>query len=166
MLYAVCGWLLIAVGLLATVTGIANLADAGLVASSLLPSLFVFGFAFLLIVFGVFVNPRFRRRLERRHGLAQFGRVRSVDQRTVKPAENCREQCVSCQRRLEKGLVRRYREEFAIAGVPLYTHSEGYNHYCLECASSELLGESTTDVDGSDDHHSRRSEDERLFDRQ
>lgn len=31
-------------------------------------------------------------------------------------------------------------EESAGAGVPLYTLSEGYNHYCLECASEELLG--------------------------
>lgn len=34
----------------------------------------------------------------------------------------------------------RYREEYAVAGVPLYTASAGYNHYCLECASEELLG--------------------------
>lgn len=36
--------------------------------------------------------------------------------------------------------MRRYREQYAVAGVPIYTVSEGYNHYCVECASEGLLG--------------------------
>lgn len=39
---------------------------------------------------------------------------------------------------MTEGLVRRYREEFAVAGVPVYTRSEGKNHYCPDCATSEL----------------------------
>ncbi|NGM69589.1 hypothetical protein G6M89_11330 [Natronolimnobius sp. AArcel1] len=165
-LYAICGWLLIAIGVVMTVTASLNLVDAGLADSSLLGAMVMFGSAFMLIAFGIFVNPRFRRRLERRHEPTQFGRVRSVDQRTIGPEEECDETCISCQGTIETGLIRRYREESAIAGVPVYTHSEGYNHYCLQCASSEVLGEPPADVDGADDHQSRRSEDEPLFDRQ
>ncbi|SIR62640.1 hypothetical protein SAMN05421752_101341 [Natronorubrum thiooxidans] len=58
----------------------------------------------------------------------------------IRPDEQCSERCVACGTRVEQGMVRRYREEYAVAGIPIYTRSVGYNHYCLECATTELRG--------------------------
>lgn len=91
--------------------------------------------AFVVVALGVLVNPGTRRRLHRRHDPSAFGRVRSVDRRTIRSAEDCTERCVERRARIERGLVRRYREEHVVAGLPVYTSSIGYNHYCLECAT-------------------------------
>lgn len=148
LLYGIAGWLTICLGLLVTLVPPQIVAEMGITAQSVLLSLVMFGFAFVLVALGAFVNPRFRRRLDRRHSASTFGRVNSVDQRVVRPEERCTERCVACGDRVEKGLVRRYREEYAIAGVPVYTSAEGYNHYCLECASREFLGERSADPSG------------------
>ncbi len=36
------------------------------------------------------------------------------------------------------GVVRRYREEYLAAGVPVATSSTGRNSYCVACAMAEL----------------------------
>lgn len=153
LLYGIAGWLTVGLGLLVTVAagrfgyGVATgAARVDAVVGAGLLALFLCLAGLVTVVLGLFVNPRFRRRLDRRHDPSTFGRVRSVDRRVVRPEEHCLERCVDCGDRVEKGLVRRYREEYALAGVPLYTRSEGYNHYCLECAMTELRGE---DVAGS-----------------
>jgi hypothetical protein len=53
--------------------------------------LLVVGFAFVFIGIGIFVNPGFRRRLDRRHEITRFGRNRTVDGRVLSAAENQRE---------------------------------------------------------------------------
>ncbi|AGB38327.1 hypothetical protein [Natronococcus occultus] len=153
LLYGIAGWLTVGFGLLLTVaagrfgysvaTGTARV-DAAIAAGLFALVLLLTGL--VTVALGLFVNPRFRRRLDRRHGPSTFGRVRSVDRRVVRPEERCLERCVDCDDRVEKGLVRRYREEYALAGVPVYTCSEGYNHYCLECTTVGLRAE---DVAGS-----------------
>ncbi|MDG5818757.1 hypothetical protein [Natronococcus sp. A-GB7] len=152
LLYGIAGWLTVGVGLLLTgaafafgysVAAGAARVDAAVGAGLL--ALFVLLAGLVTVALGLFLNPRFRRRLDRRHELTQFGRVRSVDRRVVRPEEDCLERCVDCGDRVEKGLVRRYREEYALAGLPVYTRSEGYNHYCLECATAELRGEDVAD---------------------
>lgn len=92
----------------------------------------------VFVLFGVFVNPRFRRQLDRRHSLTQFGRVQSVDERVLHATEGQTKQCVNCGSRLNEGLARRYRDEICFAGIPVFTNSENYNHYCVECAATEL----------------------------
>ncbi|WP_201293925.1 hypothetical protein [Natronorubrum halalkaliphilum] len=140
LLYGIVGWLSIGVGVLAALTVLLQLPQSDLTAGTALLAMLWLTVAFVLVVLGVFVNPRFRRRLNRRHEPSQFGRLRSVDRRVVRPKEDCDERCVSCRSSIGKGLVRRYREEYVLAGVPVYTRSEGYNHYCLDCATDELSG--------------------------
>jgi len=98
----------------------------------------VVGMSLVLVLLGVFVNPRFRHRLDRRHSFSRFGRVRSVDERALHTGEGRAERCVNCGSRLNEGLVRRYREEVCFAGIPVFTSSEDYNYYCVECAAAEL----------------------------
>ncbi|ELY48359.1 hypothetical protein [Natronorubrum sulfidifaciens] len=140
LLYGIAGWSLVVLGLMLAVTGGRVLLEFGLTTSAAVGATILFGLAFVTTAFGLFVNPRFRRRLERRHAPSKFGWVRSVDQRVIRPDERCSERCVACGSRIEQGMVRRYREEYAVAGVPVYTRSVGYNHYCLECATAELRG--------------------------
>ncbi|WP_293033345.1 hypothetical protein [Natronococcus sp.] len=158
LLYGIAGWLTVGFGLLLTgaalTFGLSVVTGSARVDGTVGPGLFAL---FLLltglvtVALGIFVNPRFRRRLDRRHGLSQFGHVRSVDRRVVRPEEQCLEHCVDCGDRVEKGLVRRYREEYALAGLPVYTRSEGYNHYCLECATADLRGKGVADSTSGDE---------------
>ncbi|ELY53564.1 hypothetical protein C491_21786 [Natronococcus amylolyticus DSM 10524] len=152
LLYGIAGWLTVGFGLLLTGAALtfgysvaAGTARVDAVAGAAFLALFLCLAGLVTVALGLFVNPRFRRRLDRRHGRSTFGWVRSVDQRVVRPEENCLERCVDCGDRVEKGLVRRYREEYALAGLPVYTRSEGYNHYCLECATTELRGKDVAD---------------------
>ena len=95
---------------------------------------------------GLGVAPPVRRRLDRRHGITAFGRQKTVDHRTVRPPEPVDEPCVVCGEEFDRGLVRRRRDETVVAGVPVRTHSIRHNHYCPDCARSELFGD---DVDAS-----------------
>ena len=139
IMYALAGWILIAVGVvggarsLSALTGGEPLALVGL------------GLAFVVISLGVVVNPDLRRRIDRRHGIYRFGAVRSVDQRVFRPEEGTVERCVECDDPTDHGLVRRYRGEYAVAGLPVYTRSIGYNHYCPDCAGTDALGTGVPD---------------------
>jgi hypothetical protein len=103
-----------------------------------------------------------RRRLNRRHGLSRFGRVRTVDHRVIRSDERCPKRCVDCRDRINGGLVGRYREEYAVAGLPVYTRSEGHNYYCLECASADVLGEDPADAPTTDSVADKKTGAERL----
>lgn len=148
LMSGVAGWLLIGLGVVGLLGGTGGIVQETGTADVIVPVLLV-GFAILFIVSGVFVNPRFRRRLERRHGRSQFGQIKTVDNRTRSGTEDEREPCVVCGSRLNEGLVRRYRREYVIAGVPLWTVSENHNFYCPDCALMELSGRSTV---SGDDH--------------
>ncbi|SFR48515.1 zinc ribbon domain-containing protein [Halorubrum sodomense] len=89
---------------------------------------------------GLGVAPPVRRRLDRRHGITAFGRQKTVDHRIVRPPESVDEPCVVCGEAFERGLVRRRRDETIAAGVPVRTHSIRHNHYCVDCARSEVFG--------------------------
>ena len=102
------------------------------------------GLAFIGL--GLGVAPPVRRRLDRRHGVTEFGRQKTVDHRIVRPPESIDEPCVVCGEAFDRGLVRRRRDETVVAGVPVRTHSVRHNHYCPDCARSELFG---GDVDAS-----------------
>lgn len=143
LFYAIAGWLLVGLGVLALVAAVSGFA-AG-VGSAMGAALLVL-FALVFVASGVLVNPRLRRRLDRRHSMTRFGRVRTTDRRIVNPDENCSEPCVVCGSVVESGMVRRYREEYAVAGLPVFTRSEGHNHYCVECA----LADSGTSREGED----------------
>ncbi|ELY98691.1 hypothetical protein C482_11455 [Natrialba chahannaoensis JCM 10990] len=138
LLYGIVGWLLVGFGLFAALTVSLNAVGEGLAGMAALLAALMLAVSFVFIALGIFVNPRFRRRLDRRHSPSTVGRVQSVDQRVIRPEEDCTERCVACQSAIEKGMVRRYRTEFALAGVPVYTDSVGHNHYCLSCATDEL----------------------------
>lgn len=137
LMYGVAGWLLVGLGLLAFLSGVGGLVRTAGTAEMVVPLLLLV-FAFTFLASGVVVNPRFRRRLDRRSGLARFGRARTVDRRVLSAAENRRESCVRCGSDLTEGLVRRYREELLVAGVPVWTASEGRNFYCADCAVEEM----------------------------
>ncbi|ELY93846.1 hypothetical protein C483_04184 [Natrialba hulunbeirensis JCM 10989] len=138
LLYGIVGWLLVGLGLFAALTVSLNAVGEGLAGMEALLTALMLAVSFVFIALGIFVNPRFRRRLNRRHSLSTVGRVQSVDQRVIRSEEDCTERCVACQLPIEKGMVRRYRTEFALAGVPVYTDSVGHNHYCLSCSTAEL----------------------------
>ncbi|ELZ39750.1 zinc-ribbon domain-containing protein [Halorubrum tebenquichense] len=89
---------------------------------------------------GLGVAPPVRRRLDRRHGVTNFGRQRTVDHRILRPPETPDDTCVVCGEAFERGLVRRRRDETVVAGVPVRTHSVRRNHYCADCARSEVFG--------------------------
>lgn len=154
LMNGVAGWILIAtgsVGLLAAGGSVVQLFDATAPSPNPAVIALLTSFSLLLVTFGVFVNPRFRRRLDRRHAVSQFGSVRSVDERVVRAAEHCRERCVVCESRVDEGLDRRFRSEYVFAGIPVYTVSEDHNHYCLDCATAELSGiDPETADDGSE----------------
>ena len=103
------------------------------------PPVALIGLAFIGL--GLGVAPPVRRRLDRRHGITKLGRQRTVDHRIVRPPESVDEPCVVCDEPFDRGLVRRRRDETVVAGVPVRTHSVRYNHYCADCARSELFAD-------------------------
>jgi len=135
VLYALAGWLSIGLGLTAAASvplhAVGRNADA-------LPLVVLSVFSLCCLVFGAMVHPGIRARLARRRGLARFGRAMTVDQRVVRPPEEHDENCVRCDRPVERGVVRRYREEYLVAGMPVVNSSAGRNSYCTACAMEEL----------------------------
>jgi hypothetical protein len=137
LLYGVAGWMMVGLGILGIIVQIGYIIrDPSLANPVLTPAVVLI--SVVLVLLGVFVNPRFRRRLDRRHSLTQFGRIQSVDERVLHAGEGQTKRCVNCGSRLSEGLVRRYREEICFAGIPVFTSSENHNHYCVECAATEL----------------------------
>ena len=149
LMSGVAGWLLIGLGIIAFLAGTGGIIQTAGTAEVIVPLLLV-GFAVLCIISGAFVNPRFRRRLDRHHELSRFGAVRTVEHRTRSATENGRESCVVCDSDSKEGLIRRYRREYAVVGVPLWTISEKHNFYCPDCALAELSDRSTVGT-GDDD---------------
>jgi len=98
----------------------------------------LFGLAFAAI--GLALSPPVERRLDRRHGISRFGRVRTVDHRITPATERTESPCVVCGEAFERGVVRRRRDETVVAGVPIRTRSVRHNHYCADCAREELFG--------------------------
>jgi hypothetical protein len=147
ILYAIAGWLSIGLGLTAAASVPLHAVSRG---ADALPLVVLSVFAVCCLVFGAMVHPGIRARLARRRGLTRFGRATTVDQRVVRPAEECRDECVRCDRPVERGVVRRYREEYLAAGVPVGISSMGRNAYCADCAMEELnTPEETTTAGGT-----------------
>ena len=94
----------------------------------------------LLVLAGATIAPSVRKRVDHRHSLGSFGQSPVVERRTIRPGEHCHERCVVCDSNIEAGLVRRYREDITVAGVPLLFGSNSHNHYCLDCARAEMGG--------------------------
>ncbi|WP_066416905.1 zinc ribbon domain-containing protein [Halorubrum aethiopicum] len=136
--YLLSGLLLLIGGWIAAVAAIGGSSGFALIG---------IGFALL----GAGTAPPVRRRLKRRHGLAAFGRLRTVDHRVLRPTERVEEPCVVCGEAFDRGLVRRRRDETVVAGVPLLTHDERYNHYCAGCAREELFGPGEVPIDDATD---------------
>jgi len=91
------------------------------------------GWAFGLVTLagGAYVFPPLRRRLARRHAVTKTGTVRTTDEAIVDAPET---PCVVCGRPVDRGIRRAFREEIALAGVPIATTRDGENHYCDSCA--------------------------------
>ncbi|WP_435348252.1 hypothetical protein [Haloarchaeobius sp. HRN-SO-5] len=146
VLYGILGTVAIGFGLLLFWAAGSSLLRDPSVSSAVL-TLVAGTLSFVFVGTGILVNPWTRRRLNRLHPVTRVGRVRSVDDRVLHPEERCTERCTACDSRVDAGLVRRFREEFVLFGVPLVTRSEEFNHYCRDCATDE-----PPDVDG---HESR-----------
>ena len=80
---------------------------------------------------GLYLFPPTRRRIERRHPVTRFGSVRSTDETVVQSPDK---PCVACSRAIDTGIRRTYREEKAVAGIPILTVRDGENHYCESCS--------------------------------
>lgn len=139
LLYSIAGILLLCLGGAFVVGGLATALAEPSVGSVVFATIALV-LAIVFVSFGALVTPEIRSRLDRRHGATRFGRVRSVDHRVMRGAEGRTERCVRCDERISESLVRRYREEYAIAGVPIYATATGYNHYCVDCAVDEVFG--------------------------
>ncbi|WP_276271166.1 hypothetical protein [Haloarcula litorea] len=127
LLYGLVGWAMIAMG-------VVGLLAALLRPDRLTPAATVAALSLLFVACGYFLRPAGRRRWDRRRSISRFGRDRTVEERIVRGESHV---CVDCDDRMDEGLVRRYREEVLVAGVPVYTRSEGRNHYCPACAAGE-----------------------------
>jgi hypothetical protein len=149
LMRGVAGWLLIGLGVVALLAGTGGIVQDAGSADVIVPIMLV-GFAILFVVSGVFVNPRFRRQLDRRHGVSRFGKIKTVENRTRSATEGGRESCVVCNSDSREGLIRRYRQEYVAAGIPLWTISENHNFYCPDCALAELSGRSTVSSEDND----------------
>lgn len=101
---------------------------------------------------GLYVNPRFRPRFERRRSLRTFGRGRTVDHRVVYPDAAESGSCIECGERFDEGMITRYREEQYVFGLPVRTLSDGHNTYCRDCALREQT-EGTTGTLPADSRH-------------
>jgi len=115
------------------------------------PPVALVGVVFALLSLGML--PAVRRRLDRRHGITTFRRRKTVDHRVIRPPESVDEPCVVCGERIDRGLVRRRRDETVVAGVPVRTHSIRRNHYCVDCAQREVFGEESAGPDSVSELH-------------
>ena len=132
--YALSG-LLSLIGILLIVTAVAG-------SSSLWVGLIGLG----LGLGGLGFLPPVKRRLDRRHDLTEFGRLRTVDHRTIHPSEGYDAPCVICGKQGRSGLLRRRRDETVLAGVPVRTHGLDYNYYCEACAIQDQFGGPATET--------------------
>ena len=102
LMYGIAGWLLIGLGAAAFLSGTGGVIQHAGTNEMIVP-LLLLGLAFLFITLGIFVNPRFRCRLDRRHNLSRFGQAKTVDSRVFSPSESRHESCVSCGSGLRTG---------------------------------------------------------------
>ncbi len=149
LMKGVAGWLLIGLGVAGFLSGTGGIVQQAGTADIIAPIIIV-GFAILFIISGVLVNPRFRRRLDRRYRPSRFGRVKTVEDRIQSATDGRQRPCVVCGSSSKEGLVRRYRQKYVVAGVALWTLSENHNFYCPDCALSELSEYSTGSIDERD----------------
>jgi hypothetical protein len=142
LLSAAAGWILIALGGFAVASVVLRVVSPS-TPNDPVASAFVLAFGLVFLVCGTVLEPSIRRRLARRHERTAFGRARRVDHRVVRGDRSGRDvgpdiptgtSCADCGRSIEAGLDTRFREEYVVAGVPLYTVEEGHNYYCAECA--------------------------------
>jgi predicted nucleic acid-binding Zn ribbon protein len=101
----------------------------------------------VFLVAALWMMPATRRRLANRHPPTTFGRTRSTEETTRVDPDS---PCVVCSAAVEEGVERSYREEYVVAGVPLFTTDAGENQYCRSCASGGV-SEYLEDAPASDD---------------
>jgi len=125
-------------GLLLLVGGLLLAVGAGF---ALVPSLL--GLVTLLL--SLVVWPPARRRIDSRHPPTAFGPTTSLEERYVTDTDK---PCTVCRHRVDRGVVRDYRQEYALAGVPLYTMETGENYYCESCHVAGEITSEYLDVTG------------------
>ncbi|WP_336328289.1 zinc ribbon domain-containing protein [Halovenus sp. HT40] len=81
---------------------------------------------------GLYMLPPARRRIRDRHAPTTFGPTETVKKRYVQHTDR---PCAVCGSRVVDGVVRDYKQVYAVAGVPLYTMENGENYYCEDCQS-------------------------------
>jgi RNA polymerase subunit RPABC4/transcription elongation factor Spt4 len=132
-------------GLLALIGLFVIIAAAG--GGTVWPGLIGLGFA----LGGLGILPPVRRKLDRRHEITKFGRLKHVDHRVVHPTEGYDEPCIICGKQGRSGLLRRRRDETLVAGIPLVTHGMDDNYYCEQCATADrVVGEPEFDATTND----------------
>lgn len=86
-LYGIVGWLLIGLSPMALWSAGVELSNGISVTSAFLSLVFLV-FSLVFLTFGVFINLRLRRQLNHRHAVTRFGRIRTVDDRALRPEED------------------------------------------------------------------------------
>jgi len=145
LLYTLAGWLLVGLGGLGVVVPVLAFAR-GAGSNPVVPAVIVL-LSLCMIAFGVFVSPGARSRLDRRRSVREFGRCRTVDRRVLHAEEGRTERCADCGTPTTEGELRRYRTVFCLAGVPVYTRTQGENTYCLNCATGAPRVDDTATAD-------------------
>lgn len=144
LLYSIAGVLSIGLGIFGLVIATLRVIKESVPADPT-PSALVLVFSLLLLILGVFVIPQFRRRVNRRQSPTQFGRTQNVDTRVLRPEEETTDECVVCGSQSDRGLIKRYRQEFCFVGIPVLTTAEGHNFYCIECAATDSVNDKEID---------------------
>jgi hypothetical protein len=135
VMYAVGSLLAVGLGVVAGGAGI-----AAALAGDTVPGVALLGFGVAFTLLGAAATAEGRRRLARRRDPTAFGRRPTVASYVRRPEHADPEGCTRCGASTDEGLLRRYREETLLAGVPIYTHETGENVYCLDCATAEFVG--------------------------
>ncbi|WP_281194058.1 hypothetical protein [Halorubrum sp. F4] len=76
------------------------------------------------------------RRVDGAYDLTDIGATERVDVRTFRDELHA---CARCESSTRRGIERRYRRQWVLGGVPLYTMAWGTNAYCPECVDPDTL---------------------------
>lgn len=125
---------------LSRLAGIISLSYAAILFASIVFQVFNFGvgphlipaaiMCILMFSVAAVTVPSIRARLENRRGFYKFGRVRTVDRKVTDDEQFV---CISCGCESTTGVIRRYRDEFVVAGIPIVENGTGHNRYCADC---------------------------------
>lgn len=103
------------------------------VIGSSMPALGLMLFGIGLIALSALVLPPTRERLKNWHPITTSGPTENVEERAVGGTDQL---CSVCRDTVDSGVIREFKKEYVLAGIPLYTMEAGENWYCDSCHST------------------------------